>query len=112
MTGQPLFYPGMFFSIFVCRPGRLKQCTGTLFNVYRFRVCSLLFRRSYANGLKISFANCIYGLAHELDPTIDAQKVTFRGACFWCSLFFCPAARGSLSASVVAKDVCTGCVGS
>ncbi len=37
---------------------------------------------SYANGLKISFANCIYGLAHELDPSIDAQKVrTTREAC-------------------------------
>ncbi|CAM9562473.1 unnamed protein product [Choristocarpus tenellus] len=32
---------------------------------------------NYANGLKISFANCIYGLAHELDPTIDAQKVLY-----------------------------------
>ena len=36
-------------------------------------LCPHLF--SYANGLKISFANCIYGLAHELDPSIDAQKV-------------------------------------
>ena len=33
--------------------------------------------RSYANGLKISFANCIYGLANQLDPTIDAQKVLY-----------------------------------
>lgn len=32
---------------------------------------------SYANGLKISFANCIYGLANELDPNIDAQKVLY-----------------------------------
>ncbi|CAM9192258.1 unnamed protein product [Ectocarpus sp. 6 AP-2014] len=32
---------------------------------------------NYANGLKISFANCIYGLAHELDPSIDAQKVLY-----------------------------------
>ncbi|CAM9599335.1 unnamed protein product [Choristocarpus tenellus] len=32
---------------------------------------------NYSNGLKISFANCIYGLAHELDPSIDAQKVLY-----------------------------------
>ncbi|CAM9842470.1 unnamed protein product [Discosporangium mesarthrocarpum] len=32
---------------------------------------------NYANGLKISFANCIYGLAKHLDPTIDAQKVLY-----------------------------------
>eukprot|EP00904_Undaria_pinnatifida_P005654 jgi/Undpi1/2218/HiC_scaffold_12.g05604.m1 len=32
---------------------------------------------NYANGLKISFANCIYGLANQLDPTIDAQKVLY-----------------------------------
>lgn len=35
------------------------------------------FPLSYANGLKISFANCIYGLAHEVDPSIDAQKVSW-----------------------------------
>ncbi|CAM9784206.1 unnamed protein product [Discosporangium mesarthrocarpum] len=47
----------------------------TILNIAEAEFMKLV--HNYANGLKISFANCIYGLANVLDPSIDAQKVLY-----------------------------------